>query len=66
METDTSFIRADRIVVLDTVSHVGLDLSFIIHPGYTEGENTIGDTKTFDQIALFKFGMFIVSLFDCS
>ncbi len=66
METDTAFVRADCIVMLDTVSHVGLDLTFVIHPSYTEGKNTVGDTKTFDQIALFEFGMFIVSLFDCS
>ena len=47
--------------MLDTVSHVGLDLSLIIHPGYAEGENTIGNTKTFDQVALFEFGMFVVT-----
>ena len=66
MKTDTTFVRADRIVMLDTVSHVGLDLSLIIHPGYAEGENTIGNTKTFDQVALFEFGMFVVNLFDSS
>lgn len=66
VKTDTTFVRADRIVMLDTVSHVGLDLSLIIHPGYAKGENTIGNTKTFDQVALFEFGMFVVNLFDCS
>ena len=66
VETDTAFVRADCIVMLDTISHIGLDLTFVIHPGYAERKNTVGDTKTFDQIALFEFRMFVVSLFDCS
>ena len=64
VETDTAFVRADSVVVLDTVTHVRLDLSLIVHPSYTERENAIGDTKALDQVAFLKFRMLVVSFLD--
>ena len=64
METDTALVRAYGIVVLDTVAHVGLHLSFVVDPSNPEREHSIGDTQPFDEVVAIKFGVFVIHLFD--
>ena len=64
VETDTALIRADGVVMLDTVAHVCLDLSLVIHPCDTEGDDAVGDAETLDEVVLLKFGMLIVDILD--
>ena len=46
MEADTSLIRADGVVVLNTVTHVGLHVAFIVYPSYTELVYSVWNAKT--------------------
>ena len=54
METDTAFVRTDRVVVLNTVTHIGLNITFIIHPSHAELIYSIRNTQTFDQVYFIK------------
>ena len=64
METDTAFVRTDGVVVLYTVTHVGLYVTLVIHPSNTELVNAIGDAKTFNQIGFVELRMFVVLFFN--
>ena len=64
MEADTSLIRADGVVVLNTVTHVGLHVAFIVYPSYTELVYSVWNAKTFNQIGLVEFRMFVVFFFN--
>jgi hypothetical protein len=64
VETDTAFVWADSVVELNTISQVGLNFTFIIHPCYTECENTVGLYQSFDDFGLFKFWVLVVDIFD--
>ena len=64
VETDTAFIGTDYVVMLYTVTHVGLNLAFIVHPSDAELINAIRNTKTFNQIGFFELRVFVVLLFD--
>lgn len=65
METDTAFVRADYVVVLDTVTHVCLDITFVVHPRYTEFKYTIRNTETLDEVCSVKLWVFVVLFLDC-
>ena len=52
VETQSAFIWADNIVVLDTVAHVGLHVAFVVYPCDTELNESVGNAKTLDKIAL--------------
>ncbi len=64
MITETAFIRANGVVVLDTVTHVGLDLALVVNPCDAELVNTIGNAKALNQIGLFKLGVLVVLFLD--
>src|SRR5690554_6228129 len=64
MKTDTALIGPDSVVVLYTVSHVGLHVTVVIHPGNAEGMDFVGDDQPFEKIGLFEFRVLIVHLFD--
>ena len=66
METDTAFVRADGIVVLYAVTHVGLDVAFVVHPGHAELIYTVRNTQPFDEVHFVEFRMFVVFFFDCA
>ena len=66
METDTTFVRADGIVMLYTVAHIGLYVAFIIYPSDAELVYTIRNTQTFNQVSFLEFGVFVVLFFDCT
>jgi len=62
VETDTAFVRADGVVVLYTVTHVGLYLAFVVDPSYTEREDSVGNAQSLDQVVTVKLGVLVVSL----
>ena len=62
--TQTAFVRANSIVVLDTITHVGLNIALIIYPSDTELTNTIGDAKALDEVCLLKLGVLVVLFLD--
>ena len=64
METDTAFVRTDCIVVLNAITHISLDIAFIIHPSYTELINSIRNAQAFNQIYFVEFWVFVVFFFD--
>ena len=64
METDTSLVRTDGIVVLYTVAHVGLYVALVINPCHTECDDTIGNAKTLNKIGAVEFRMTVVLLLD--
>ena len=53
-------------VVLYAITHVGLYVALIIHPGNSELVNAIGDAKTLNQISFVKLRMFVVLFFNGS
>ena len=64
VETDTAFVRADCVVMLNTVTHIGLNITFIVHPSHTELIYSIRNTQTFDQVYFIKLRMFVVFFFN--
>ena len=64
MITQTAFVRANGIVVLDTVAHVRLDITLIVNPGNTELVHSIGNAKTLDKVSLLELGVLVVLLLD--
>ncbi|OAV74987.1 hypothetical protein Barb7_01450 [Bacteroidales bacterium Barb7] len=62
MVADTAFVRTNRIAVLDTVAHVHIHFSLVVHPCYAESENTVGNTQPFNQVGFLKLRMFIVHI----
>ncbi len=66
METDTAFVRANGIVMLDTVAHVVLDFAAVVYPTYTEREDAVGNTETFNEVVTLEFGIFIVGVLNRS
>ena len=66
METQSAFIWADNIVVLDTVAHVGLHVAFVVYPCDTELNESVGNAKTLDKIALLELRMLVILLFNGS
>ncbi|MPM15171.1 hypothetical protein SDC9_61537 [bioreactor metagenome] len=64
MKTNSSFVGANSVVVLYTVSHVRLYVTLVIYPGDTKRMNLVGNNQPFDQVRLFEFRMLVVHLFD--
>ena len=64
METQSAFVRTDSAVELNAVAKVGLHLTFVVHPCYTEREDSIGLNHTLDDLRTFKLRVLVVGLFD--
>jgi hypothetical protein len=50
--------------VLNTITHVGLYLTLVVNPSYTELDDTIGDAKALNQIGLLKLRVLVVLFLD--
>ncbi len=50
VETDSAFVRANGVVVLNTITHIGLDVTLVISPSNAELNQTIGDAQTLDEV----------------
>jgi hypothetical protein len=59
---ETTFVRANGVVVLNTITHVGLYVALIVNPCDAELANTIGDAKALDEVGLLKLRVFVVLL----
>ena len=66
METDTALVGADYVVVLYTVSHIGLHLTLVIHPCYAELIHSVGNAQAFNQVGFIKLGVLVVFFFNGS
>jgi len=64
METNTTFVRTNRIVELYAIAEICLNFSFIVYPSDTESKNTVWFYQSFDDFSFFKFRMLIVDVFD--
>ena len=64
MITQTTFVRANSVVMLDAVTHVGLNLTLVVNPCDTEFIYAIGDTQTLDEVCLLKLGVLVVLFLD--
>ena len=66
METQTAFVRAYCVVVLNAVTCVGLHFALVVNPSYTERVNTIGNAETLYKVGFLKLGMFVVFILNGS
>ena len=66
METDTAFVGANGVVVLDAVAHVGLNLAFVIHPSDAELIHAIWNAETLDEVHLIELWVLVVLFLDCT
>gem|GEM_PF-5019944 len=64
METETSLVRADSAVELDTITEVSLNFSLVVYPSYTESEDTVWLDHSLNDFCLFKFRMLVINLLD--
>ena len=53
VETETTLVRTEGRVVLDTVTTVDLDLALVVLPHYAELDDALGDGDDFEGIAVF-------------
>ena len=65
METDAAFVGADAVVVLHTITHIGLYFSLVVHPIHAELVDTVGDAEALDELHLLKFRVLVVLFFNC-
>ncbi len=64
VEAETSLIRTDGTVELDTVTGVGLDLAFIVNPGDAESKDAVRLYQTFHNLGFLELGMLVVNIFN--
>ena len=64
METYTSLVRANGIIMLYTVSHIGLHPSTVVHPSHAKREDTVWNAQTLNQIRFLKLRVLIIDIFD--
>ena len=50
VETDTAFVRTNSVVVLNTITHVGLNVTLVVSPSNAELNQTIGDAQALDEV----------------
>ena len=60
MEAEATFVRADRVVELDTVTQVYVHFALVVDPGHTESEDAIGLDKALDDFRFLKLWMLVV------
>ena len=64
MITDTAFVRANGVIVLNAITHVCLNVTLVVDPCNAELQYAIGDAKTLNEVALFKLGVLVVLFLD--
>ena len=66
VEADSSLVRADSIVVLYAVTHIGLDITTVVYPVDTELYDTIRHTQALYQVHTVKLRMLVILLLNGS
>ena len=64
MEAQATFVRANGIVVLDAIAHVGLYVALVVNPVDAELNDTVGDAQPLNEIGAVKLRMFVVLFLD--
>jgi len=64
MEAQAALVGADGAVMLYAEAAVYLNITIVINPGYTEGDDAFGFNESFEQAALFVFGMLFDNYFE--
>lgn len=64
METDTTLVWANDVVVLDAVTHVGLYVTLVVNPRNAELNNAIWNAEALNEVGLVKLWMLVVLLFN--
>ena len=54
METQATLVRANGTVELYAITEVGLNLTLIVNPGYTESEDALGLNHALNDLSLLK------------
>ena len=66
VEAYAAFVRADGVVVLHTVAHVGLHATFVVGPCDAELVHAVGDAEALDEVGALEFGVLVVLFLDGS
>ena len=66
METDAAFVRANGIVVLNTVTHIGLYVALVVYPCHAERDDAVWNAKALDKDGAVEFWVTVVLFLDCT
>ena len=66
METQSTLVGADGVVVLHTVSHVCAHVALVIDPVDAELDDAVGDAQALNEVGFLKLRMLVVLIFDRS
>ena len=66
MEAETTFVRANHIVVLNAVTHVCLYVTLVVYPCHTELYQAIWDAESLNKICFLELRMLVVLFFYCT
>ena len=50
--------------MLNAISHVSLNITFVINPIYSKFDNSVWYAEAFNKVYTLKFGMFVVLFFN--
>ena len=64
VETNTSLVGANAVVVLHAVTHVGLHLALVVHPIYAKLVDAVGDAEALNEFGALELGMLVVFFLD--
>ena len=66
METHTTLVGTDGIVVLDAVCHICAHLPGVVNPRNTEHKHAVGDAKPLYKVVFLKFGVLVIHIFNAA
>ena len=64
VETKTTLVRANGVVVLNAVTIVGLHVAFVVDPVHAELDDTVGNAQTLNEVLTVKLGVLVVLILD--
>ena len=60
MKTDTAFVRANGVVMLNTVTHIGLYVALVVYPCHAERDYAVWNAKALDKVGAVEFRVTVV------
>jgi len=64
MEAQTTLVRANGTVKLNTITNVDMDLTLVIGPRYTESNDAFRFNNAFNKLNALKFWVLVVDILD--
>ena len=64
MVAQSPLVGANGVVVLNSVAHIGLYVSFVIDPCHAKFHQPVGDAQPFDEIGFLKFRVLVILIFN--